>query len=253
MYTVRRRPIRRSRHPGGETTLAATTAAVATASSAETEAGSGLIRFGPENEPDPERIAGYKIVRLLGRGGMGSVYEAEDSQFGRRVALKVIAAAHITSREAVERFRQEGRLASTIAHPRCVFVLAADEERGRPYIVMELMPGETLQTLIDQRGPLPVDEAIAKVLDVIDGLREAHLQGVIHRDVKPSNCFLEADGRVKIGDFGLSEIARTSTPSSRALVPLSARRYMRRRNRSSEMRSTPGPTSIRSRRPCTFC
>jgi uncharacterized RDD family membrane protein YckC len=191
---------------GGETTLASTTfAAVATASSAETEAGSGLIRFGTNEEPDPERIAGYKIVRLLGRGGMGSVYEAEDAEFGRRVALKVIAAAHITSSEAVERFRQEGRLASTIAHPRCVFVLAADEERGRPYIVMELMPGETLQTLVDQRGPLPVDEAILKVLDIIDGLREAHLQGVIHRDVKPSNCFLEASGRVKVGDFGLSK------------------------------------------------
>src|SRR5205823_5795581 len=78
---------------------------------------------------EPERVAGYRIVRLLGRGGMGSVYEAEDDQHGRRVALKLIAADHVSSREAVERFRQEGRLASTIAHPRCVFVLAAEEDR----------------------------------------------------------------------------------------------------------------------------
>ena len=162
-------------------------------------------RLCAEPEPDPEQVAGYKIVKLLGRGGMGSVYEAEDSHFGRRVALKLIAADHVASAEAVERFRQEGRLASTIAHPRCVFVLAADEEAGRPYIVMELMPGETLQTLIDQRGTLPLPEAIAKVLDIIDGLQEAHIQGVIHRDVKPSNCFLESDGRVKVGDFGLSK------------------------------------------------
>lgn len=155
--------------------------------------------------PDPDEVAGYRIVRLLGRGGMGSVYEVEDSTQGRRAALKLISAAHAGSPEAVERFRREGRLASTIAHPRCVFVLGADEYQGRPYIVMELMPGETLQTLIERDGPLPVEEAVGKVLDVIEGLREAHLQGVVHRDVKPSNCFLEADGRVKVGDFGLSK------------------------------------------------
>ena len=160
---------------------------------------------GTPREPDPEQVAGYRITRLLGRGGMGSVYEAIDTNIGRRVALKLIAADHVASGEAVERFRQEGRLASTISHPRCVFVLAADEERGRPYIVMELMPGETLQTLVESRGPLPLGEAIAKILDIIEGLQEAHLQGVIHRDVKPSNCFLEANGRVKVGDFGLSK------------------------------------------------
>src|SRR5262249_34153618 len=110
-----------------------------------------------------------------------------------------------TSREAVERFRQEGRLASMVAHPRCVFVYAADEDAGRPYIVMELMPGDTLHDYLEKRGPLPPHEAVAKILDVIDGLLEAHQLGVVHRDVKPSNCFLEADGRVKIGDFGLSK------------------------------------------------
>lgn len=103
------------------------------------------------------------------------------------------------------RFRQEGRLASAITHPRCVFVLAADEEEGRPFIIMELMPGSNLQDLVREKGPLPAAEAVPKILDAIEGLREAHRLGVIHRDVKPSNCFLEADGRVKIGDFGLSK------------------------------------------------
>jgi hypothetical protein len=154
---------------------------------------------------DPERVAGYRLIRPLGRGGMGTVYEAEDSHFGRRVALKLIARSHVASREAVERFRQEGRLASALAHPRCVFVLAADEEDDRPYIVMELMPGTTLTGLVKERGPLPVEDAVAKILDVIDGLRAAHRLGIVHRDVKPSNCFLDADGRVKVGDFGLSK------------------------------------------------
>src|SRR5262249_59338354 len=92
-----------------------------------------------------------------------------------------------------------------IAHPNCVFVLAADEEAGRPYIVMELMPGTTLKDLVEQQGPLPPEQAVAKILDVIDGLQAAHQHGVIHRDVKPSNCFLVPDGRGKVGDFGLSK------------------------------------------------
>src|SRR5262249_24242046 len=80
-----------------------------------------------------------------------------------------------------------------------------DEEQGQPYIVMELMTGETLQELVDREGPLSIEDAITKILDVIEGLEEAHRNGVIHRDVKPSNCFLEPDGHVKIGDFGLSK------------------------------------------------
>jgi hypothetical protein len=153
----------------------------------------------------PRQVGGYRVLQPLGAGGMGTVYEAEDAASGRHVALKLIAPEFATSSAAVERFRQEGRLASGIAHPRCVFVLAADEEAGRPYIVMELMPGDTLETLVQRQGPLPPEQAVAKILDVIDGLAEAHRLGVIHRDVKPSNCFLEADGRVKVGDFGLAK------------------------------------------------
>jgi uncharacterized RDD family membrane protein YckC len=151
-----------------------------------------------------EVIGGYRLLRQLGTGGMGKVYEAEEIATGRRVALKLIAREYSHSHDAVERFRREGRLASRITHPRCVFVLAADEEAGQPFIVMELMPGTTLKDLVDQRGPLPIHEALLKILDVIEGLQETHRLGVIHRDVKPSNCFLEASGRVKVGDFGLS-------------------------------------------------
>jgi uncharacterized RDD family membrane protein YckC len=153
----------------------------------------------------PEVLGGYRMQRLIGQGGMGAVYEAEEIASGRHVALKLVASAFDPSPETMERFRREGRLASTIAHPRCVFVLRADEEAGQPYIVMELMPGSTLKDLVDEHGPLPPEDAIRKILDVMEGLQEAHRLHVIHRDVKPSNCFLEADGRVKVGDFGLAK------------------------------------------------
>ncbi len=151
------------------------------------------------------RLGTYRIIRSLGVGGMGTVYEGEDEHSGKRVAIKVIKPKMASTPEALNRFRQEGRLASLITHPRCVFVLKADEEEGKPYIVMEMMPGATLKDLVKQQGPLPPFVAINKILDVLDGLIEAHGLGVIHRDVKPSNCFLMTDGHVKIGDFGLSK------------------------------------------------
>ena len=171
---------------------------------ADTVAFDGDAAPAAEDGGAPSEIGGYRLLRRLGEGGMGRVYEAEDAA-GRRVALKLISADFAASPAAVERFRREGRLASGVSHPRCVFVLAADEAAGRPYIVMELMPGTTLQDLVDRDGPMPIEKAILKISDVIDGLREAHRLGVVHRDVKPSNCFLDADGRVKIGDFGLSK------------------------------------------------
>jgi hypothetical protein len=152
-----------------------------------------------------EAVGRYWLLRPLGGGGMGTVYEAEDSFSGQRVALKLLLPDFAESEEAVERFRQEGRLASTITHPRCVFVIAADEDAGRPYIAMELMPGPNLEELVEERGPLPAEEALARTLDVLDGVHAAHQLGIVHRDVKPSNCFLDTDGRVKVGDFGLAK------------------------------------------------
>ena len=145
-------------------------------------------------EEFPARIAGYRLIRKLGSGGMGTVFEAEDEAQAQRVAIKLIGRDHVSSAEAVERFRQEGRLASAVTHPRCVFVLAVDDHEGRPYIVMELMPGTTLQTLVEKAGPLDPASAIVKIFDVIEGLQEFHKRGLIHRDVKPSNCFLEKRG-----------------------------------------------------------
>jgi uncharacterized RDD family membrane protein YckC len=165
----------------------------------------GVTPEGRPAEVIPERLSKFRLLRKIGAGGMGSVHEAEDESNGRRVAIKLIAPHLLASDVAVERFLQEGRLASAITHPRCVFVLAADAHDGHPYIVMELMSGTTLKDLVESGGPVSPEEAVAKILDVMEGLGEAHRLGVIHRDVKPSNCFLEADGRVKVGDFGLSK------------------------------------------------
>jgi hypothetical protein len=153
----------------------------------------------------PGAIGDYRMIRMIGAGGMGAVYEAEEIESGQRVALKLIRAEFTDSSAAIDRFRREGKLAGTIQHPRCVFVMRVDEDCGCPYIVMELMPGKNLADHVEHEGPLSVTEAVAKILDVIEGLQEAHRLGMIHRDVKPSNCFLDEDGRVKVGDFGLAK------------------------------------------------
>ena len=152
----------------------------------------------------PEKIGNYRLLRQLGAGGMGCVYEAEEIGTGQRVAVKIILPELVASQEATDRFRQEGQLASTIAHPNCVFVLEADQDGKYPYIVMELVKGTDLDDFVRKHGKLEIQDAVRKILDIIEGLEEAHRLGVIHRDVKPSNCFLTADGKVKIGDFGLS-------------------------------------------------
>ena len=146
----------------------------------------------------------YQLIRILGEGGGGQVWEADDSRSGRRVALKVLTELRAESPKALERFEQEGRLAASVTHPSCVFVFGAEEIEGRPTISMELMRGGTLRDRLNE-GALEYRDAAASVLDIIEGLEAAQHVGIIHRDVKPSNCFLEEGGvRTKIGDFGVS-------------------------------------------------
>ena len=150
-----------------------------------------------------EVLGHYTIIRLLGAGGMGAVFEAEDLDSGRRVALKVLSQA-LDSPEARERFFREGRLAASINHPNSVYVFGTEEIGGTPVIAMELVAGGTLQDRVRAQGPLPVGEAVDDVLQLIAGLEAAQRVGILHRDVKPSNGFVAVDGTVKIGDFGLS-------------------------------------------------
>jgi eukaryotic-like serine/threonine-protein kinase len=154
--------------------------------------------------PQPgEQFGHYAIVRALGAGGMGAVYEAEDLESGRRVALKVLS-HRLDSPDARERFFREGRLAASINHPNSVYIFGTEEIGGTPVIAMELLSGGTLQERVRARGPLPIGEAVDCVLQIIEGLEAAQRIGILHRDVKPSNCYVGEDGAVKIGDFGLS-------------------------------------------------
>jgi eukaryotic-like serine/threonine-protein kinase len=150
-------------------------------------------------------VADYRLLHPLGEGGMGAVWEAEQASSGRRVALKLLSQRLPRTPETIERFLREGQLAASVSHPRSTFVFGAGEHEGQPYIVMELMPGRTLKDLIDEEGSVSIARSVDFILDVIEGLQAAHAIGVVHRDVKPSNCFLDSDGRVKVGDFGLSK------------------------------------------------
>ncbi len=153
----------------------------------------------------------YRVLRLLGRGGMGAVYEAEQLATGRRVALKVLGHT-IDSPEMRKRFLREGRLAASVNHPNSVYIFGTEEIEGAPVIAMELVAGGTLRDQV-KGGPVAVREAVDETLQIIAGLGAAASAGVLHRDVKPANCFISPDGTVKVGDFGLSvsTLARSDT------------------------------------------
>ena len=159
----------------------------------------------------------YHVLRMLGRGGMGEVYEVEDRDNARHVALKVLS-NRLSGPGDRARFIREGRLAAGISHPNTVYVYGTDDIDGVPVIAMELAPGGTLKDRVKIKGPLRPSEAVDAILQVIAGLEAAADAGVLHRDVKPSNCFVDSDGAVKVGDFGLS--ISTQTIDERSLTML---------------------------------
>ena len=155
-----------------------------------------------------DRIEHYRMIRWLGSGGMGTVWEAVDENNGRRVAIKRNAESMVSDETYVKRFIREAQLAAQVSHPNVTFIYGAGNENGQPYIAMELMPGNTLADLVNIEGALACSIAVDHVISMIDGLIAVHGQGMIHRDVKPANCFLDSNGSVKIGDFGLSKSTR---------------------------------------------
>ena len=163
----------------------------------------GLQATASDSRSAPQKISSYRIGAMLGQGGMGRVFRAEDSS-GGAVAIKLLSPNLASSADALARFKQEGLIASQINHPHIVFVHRVDEENGIPFIAMELMTGKTLKDLVVENGPLNYDEAVQLVLQCVEGLIEAHARGMIHRDIKPANCYLDQDGSVKVGDFGLA-------------------------------------------------
>jgi eukaryotic-like serine/threonine-protein kinase len=149
----------------------------------------------------------YAIVRKLGAGGMGVVYEAEDTRLGRHVALKFLSQDFEGDPAALERFKQEARAASALNHPNICTIYAIEESEGQHFIAMELLEGESLNEKI-KGSAIPVDKIIDIGIQVSDGLDAAHSKGIVHRDLKPGNIFLTARGQAKILDFGLAKLVR---------------------------------------------
>jgi tetratricopeptide (TPR) repeat protein len=160
------------------------------------------------------RLGPYEIVSPLGAGGMGEVYRARDTRLGREVAVKVISPRFAADADQLRRFEQEARAASQLNHPNILVVHDFGAHEGSPYIVSELLEGESLREKLGE--PLPPKRAVEYALQVAHGLAAAHEKGIVHRDLKPENLFVTRDGRVKILDFGLAKLTQPASPS----VPL---------------------------------
>ena len=159
-----------------------------------------------EGRPDVtgQQIQQYRLLSMLGEGGMGKVYLAEDDRLSRRVALKFLPESFLADAHQLRRFEQEARAASALNHPNIVTVYEIGQHEGTPYIAYELVEGETLRQRL-RNGPLSWQEAVAISAQIAAALKAAHSAGIIHRDIKPENVMLRADGLVKVLDFGIAK------------------------------------------------
>ncbi len=169
----------------------------------------------------PAHIGRYRIARTLGRGAMGVVYLAYDEAIDRQVAIKTIHRALLEGEDGAEwlaRFRREVRAAGRCLHPNIVTVFEYGEENGVPYIVMEYVQGRELRDYLKDRQPLPLANAVAVAVQVLHALDHAHACGVVHRDIKPGNIILLADGQVKVSDFGIARVEATSSMTQHGMT-----------------------------------
>jgi serine/threonine-protein kinase len=152
----------------------------------------------------------YKIVKKIGAGGMADVYLAEDQELGRQVAIKILNDRHAGDEQFVERFRREAQNAAGLNHPNIVSIYDRGEAEGTYYIAMEFLDGRSLKELIVARGPSPIPVAIGYARQVLAALRFSHRNGIVHRDIKPHNVIVDAEGRIKVTDFGIARAGAAS-------------------------------------------
>jgi serine/threonine protein kinase len=164
------------------------------------------------------KLGDYEVQKLIGSGGMGEVYRARDLRLKRDVAIKVLPSFFSSDKERLRRFEQEAQAAAALNHPNILAIFQMGTYQGAPYLVSELLEGETLREEI-RRGPLPARKAIEQAAQIARGLAAAHDKGIVHRDLKPENLFATKDGRIKILDFGLAKLKQQ--PARKAASALS--------------------------------
>jgi serine/threonine protein kinase len=162
----------------------------------------------PDVPPELARHPKFLILRELGRGGMGVVYQARQTVMNRPVVIKVINRALLDQPGALDRFHREVQAAAQLSHPNIVTAYDAEQAGELHMLVMEFVPGQSLAEVLEKKGPLPVENACYYMRQVALGLQHAHERGLVHRDIKPSNLILTPTGQVKILDFGLAKVAR---------------------------------------------
>src|ERR1700737_4241423 len=151
------------------------------------------------------KLGPYEIVASLGAGGMGEVYHAHDNKLGRDVAIKVLPEAFAHDSGRLSRFQREAKMLASLNHPNIAAIYGLEEDAGRNYLVMELVPGETLAERVRREGRVAVEEALGIAKQIAEALEAAHEKNIIHRDLKPANVKVTPEGKVKVLDFGLAK------------------------------------------------